>query len=136
MTIFLNDCVDEELGCSSCIIVGSPDASLVFRLEQIREILRSFKSESLQFIYVVHDSQDTGVDSVPEIVLVLVDRSKKMHGIRCIISLQESFGSQYIVRVCRAAKPDVSRRIALFFLNLSLNFTSGKTLITCVNIEH
>ena len=52
-----------------------------------------------------------------------------MSGVFRFDCFQQAFGSDHIVRVGRAAEPDVSGGIAVFFFDLGLNFTGGQTLI-------
>ena len=73
MAILLDDCVDYEFCCSSCVVVTCPDESLVLRVCQICKILWDFDAETSNFILVVHDSEDTCVDTEPSVFAVLVN---------------------------------------------------------------
>ena len=73
MAILLDDCVDDELCCSSCVVVTCPDKSLVLRVCQICEILWDIDTETSNFILVVHDSEDTSVNTEPSVFSVFVN---------------------------------------------------------------
>ena len=107
------------------VVIGSYSKNLSLAgerfLEQIGEILRSLETTSVQLVDVVHEAQDTGVDSVPEVVLVLVDFLYEMFCIGSIISLEQTLSCENVVRICRAAKENVSGRVSVLFLNLGLD---------------
>ena len=135
MTVLLDDGVDDELCRSGRVVVGEPDQTLVLGLEEIGEILGGLEAESLEGVGVVHESEDTGVDAVPEVVLVLVDVLCDVRCVLCIISLEQTLRSEHVVRICRAAEEDVCRRVALLFLDLGLDLTCRKALVCCLDYE-
>ena len=87
MSVLLDHCVDNQLGCTGSIIVGQPDESLVLRIEQIFPVLRSFQTFALQFILVDHEAQDSLVDAIPVAVFVTVCITDQMRSILCRICL-------------------------------------------------
>ena len=129
MAVLLDHGVDNELCGAGGVVVGEPDQTLVFGLEQILPILRSFKVEAGELIGVDHEAEDSLVDAVPVAVRVAVHVADEVGGVLGLVSLEQTLCRDDVVRVGRAAKPDVSGRIAVLFLYLGLHLTGGQTLI-------
>ena len=108
VAILLDDCVDEELCCTGCIVVTCPDETLVLRICKVSEILWDIDSKSCNFILVVHDSKDTFVNTEPSVLAVLVFILYNMGGIHCVICFKEAFCCKNVVRICCTAEPYVS----------------------------
>ena len=129
MTVFLDHGVDDQFRGTGGVVVGQPDQALVFGFQEVSPILRSFEAHAVQFFLVDHEAEDTLVDTEPVTVSVAVHRAGQVNSVFRFNSFEEAFGSDHIVRVGGAAEPDISRRVAVFFFDLGLDFTGGKTLI-------
>ena len=129
MSILLDHGIDDQLRGTRGVVVGQPDQALVLGIKQILPVLRSLDALALQIILVDHEAQDTLVNAVPVTIRVTVCRGKKVACVLGFIRLEQALARNDIVRIGGAAEPDVCGRIAVLFLDLSLDFTGGQTLI-------
>ena len=135
MALDLDHGIDNQLGRSGGIRVGQPDQALVFGLEQIVPGLGRFQIQAGQFFLVDHESQDTLIDAVPVSVRIPEIGLQQMGSILGFIRFQQAVLGSFIVRIVRAAEPDVSGGISFFFGDLGLDFAGAQALIACLDSE-
>ena len=121
--------VDDQLRGAGGVRVGHPDQALVFRLEQIVPALGGLKAQALQLLGVDHEAQDALVNAVPVAVRIAVHVRGQIGGVGRLIAHQQAGLGALVVRVGRAAEPDVAGRVARFLSDLRLHLAGGQTLI-------
>ena len=129
MAVLLDHGVDDQLGGTGGVVVGQPDQTLVFGLQQILPVGGSFQVHTSQLILVDHEAQDALVNAVPVAVGIPVLAAQQVGSVLGLVGFQQTLGSDDVVGVGGAAEPDVSGRIAVLFLDLGLNLTGGQALI-------
>ncbi len=129
VSLHLDHSVDDELRGTCGVRVGQHDQALVLRLGQIVPGLGRLDLQALQLLVVDHEAQDALVDAEPVIARILVGLFQKMGSIDRVIFLQKTIGDCLVVRIGGAAEPDVSGGLSVLFLDLCVDFGSGKTLI-------
>ena len=129
VAVLLDHGVDDQLGGTGGVVVGQPDQALVFGLLQILPVGGSFQVHTSQLILVDHEAQDALVNAVPVAVGIPVLAAQQVGSVLSFVGFQQALSSDDVVGVGGAAKPGVSGRIAVFFLDLGLNLTGGQALI-------
>ena len=108
MSVLLDHRVDNELSRSGCVVVGEPDETFVLGIKKILPILRFLDAHTIEFVPVDHESEDSLVDAIPVTVGITVYVADQMACIFCFVCFQKAFRSCNVIRICRAAEPNVA----------------------------